>query len=273
MAIITISREMGSYGTKIAKQLVKELNYEFLDKKFLERKLKDYGLSKDQIEHYDEKKPGFWEQFSADKSKYLHFLKTAIYNFSAKNNCLILGRGGQIILKDIPGVLHLRIISSKTSRIKRIMKEFSCEESHAENIIYYSDRDRSGFLKFFFNLSWDDPNLYHLVVNTEVLKKDIVVDIIKKCISSPVFKKEEKKIKKLLENLCLTQKVVTKIVYEKKIPVQMLEVDIENGKIVLEGTTNVKKAIDECTKAAKEIEGVKKVSNNIFFYPTIYGWI
>ena len=121
MAIITISRQFGSLGTIIAKALKDELKLESLDKIALEETLvSDYGIPEEKVERYDEKKPAFWDIFSSDKDRYLHFLKTVLYDFASKGNCIIIGRGGQVLLKDIPGVLHVRIVAPRELRIKRI---------------------------------------------------------------------------------------------------------------------------------------------------------
>jgi len=61
MAIITISRQIASYGDETALELAKSLGYEFIDKKDLEKDLLDKGISKESLAHYDERKPGFFE--------------------------------------------------------------------------------------------------------------------------------------------------------------------------------------------------------------------
>jgi len=117
MPVITVSRQLGSLGTEIAKLLCKNVHCKYLDKESLEEVFAEYGIPKENVERYDEKKPGIWDIFKTDKARYLHFLKSAIFEFARKGNCIILGRGGQIVLKDLRGVLHVRVAASMESRL------------------------------------------------------------------------------------------------------------------------------------------------------------
>jgi len=85
MAIITLSREMGSPGKDIARTLEKELDLNYLDKESLDLMLTDYGITEAEVEKYDEKKPSFWTIFFSERNRYLHFLKTAVYSFARKH--------------------------------------------------------------------------------------------------------------------------------------------------------------------------------------------
>ena len=79
MAIITISREVGSLGTEISQKVKEDLGLQLLNKEVLEKELVGhYGISENKIEKYDEKGPPFWD-FSLDRNRYLHFMKTAMY--------------------------------------------------------------------------------------------------------------------------------------------------------------------------------------------------
>ncbi|MGO9409707.1 MAG: cytidylate kinase family protein [Spirochaetia bacterium] len=70
MAIITLSRELGSLGTKIADMLSSRLGYSKLDKDSLEVLLKELGMTEKQFARDDEKQPGLWEQFTLQKFRY-----------------------------------------------------------------------------------------------------------------------------------------------------------------------------------------------------------
>ena len=85
MPVITISRQLGSFGTKIAQLLSKNFKCSYLDKESLEETFREYGIPKESVERYDEKKPGFWDLFKTDKARYLHFMKGAIYEFACKD--------------------------------------------------------------------------------------------------------------------------------------------------------------------------------------------
>ena len=109
--MVTISREAGAGGEETARILARELKWEFLDREALEQLLSERGFSRMDFEIYDEKKPGLWHRFSAERDRYLHHLRMVSYDFVRRGDCVILGRGGQLLFKDIPGVLRVRVVA------------------------------------------------------------------------------------------------------------------------------------------------------------------
>ena len=57
MAVITVSRQLGSLGTEIAQKVAEVLQYEFVDKEKIGMTLATYGLPELELEKFDEKKP------------------------------------------------------------------------------------------------------------------------------------------------------------------------------------------------------------------------
>jgi len=164
MSVLTISRQLGSLGTEIAQAVSEKLNYEYLDREKIGEALADLGLPSLEINRLDEKKPSFWGSWQTQREKFLHLLRAVIYDFASKGNVVIVGRGGQVLLKDLPGVLHLRIVASFDLRVKRLSEQRWVDESQAHRVLHRSDRDSAGFLRSFFDVDWDDQNLYDLVI-------------------------------------------------------------------------------------------------------------
>jgi cytidylate kinase len=272
MAIITISRQFGSLGTEIAKQLKEEMEFNYLDKESLEEELiKKYGIPEEDVERYDEKKPAFWDVFYSDKDKYLHFMKTAVYKFAQKGNCIIIGRGGQFLFKNIPGVLNISVVAPLALRLERIKKRYSYNDRLAEQIIRHSDHDRAGFHKFFFHIDWENPELYDLTINTKSFTVKAAVQLIKDALESTgVMEKQSEKENKLAD-ICLSQEVITRIAYIEKIPVQFLEAIAVSGVVTLTGSTITAEDVNYCEVAARKVPGVKEVINEIHYIPTKYG--
>jgi len=271
MAIITISRELGSVGNETAQMLKDRLGYGFLDKESLEEKLEAYGVSKDKVERFDERKPGIWDALSLDRDRYLHFLKTAVIECALDGNAIILGRGSQVILGGIPGVLRMQFTAPPSVRIQRISRQFDCDEEHAEKFIQVSDHNRTGFHKYFFHVDWHDSQWYDLVVNTAALSAESAADLVCRVLELDEFREVEDLGKRRLNDLFIAQQVKTEIVYERLIPVQLLEVHCENAHVTLHGTVVAMPAVKECEEAARMIAGVEEVTNHIHYIPSTYG--
>ncbi len=272
MAIITISRQLGSLGNEIAVALQTELSYAYLDKPKLDELLiSKYGLSEESVDKYDEKKPAFWDLFFSEKDRYLHFMKTAMFEFARQDNCIILGRGGQVLLKDVPGSLHVRVLAPLETRIERIKQRYNYDGKFAEQVIRRSDHDRVGFQKFFFQVNWEDLSQYDMLINTGTFTVNQSVQIIKTSIEMLNLQAHQEGTKNALADLCLGQEVMTQIAYEEKLPIQFLEAVVKNGTVTLRGSTITADDIGRCEEVARNVPGVTQVVNEIYFIPNTYG--
>jgi cytidylate kinase len=263
MAIITIARELASLGEETARELVDRCGYKLIDKEYLEAKLNSIGIGPEKREKYDEKSPGFWASLSQQRDDYLHFLKTAILDAADENNCVIMGRGGYAILRGIPHMIAVKITAPLSQRLERTKKAFSCENKQALQILEQSDHDRSGFHKYFFSTSWADAREYDLTLNTgnvDPAQAAAVIDSLRKHLV--VKEREESGVQKVAD-LVLAQKIVTEIIYSRKIPVHFLEATVEKGHVVLHGVANAQSSIDTALAAAHGVPGVGQVESAI----------
>ena len=273
MAVLTLSRQSGSYGTQISKALAGSLKYRFLDKESLEKALSTYGVPPASLEKYDEKRPSFWEIFSSDRNRYLHFLKTVIYDFALQGSGIVLGRGGQVLLGGVPGVYHVRVIAPPADRVDRIKAAYKCDARQAEAIMRHSDHARNGFHRFFYNVNWEDGSLYDLVLNTHTFSVEAAAELLRKAILLCDSKDLEKQREKRLRDLCLKQQVETAVLYTEAIPVKFLETEVREGVVTLNGTVNSRAAVARCEEVARAVPGVKKVENRIFYSTELYGYM
>jgi cytidylate kinase len=130
-----------------------------------------------------------------------------IYDFAQKGKVVIAGRGGQVLLKDLPGVLHLRIIAPFEVRVRRFIEQSGGDEKQAARILRRSDRDSAGFIQSFFDVDWDGPLFYDLVINTQKLPVDTAVKIILESARSPLIQEAGEKTEEKLIDIALRQKV------------------------------------------------------------------
>ncbi|MCK4898510.1 MAG: cytidylate kinase-like family protein, partial [Anaerolineales bacterium] len=86
--------------------------------------------------------------------------------YSKEGNIVIIGRAGQVILKDHPNVLHVKVIAPSTLRAKRIAQAQNISLEAAQSQVEMSDKNRRNYLKRYYKVRWDNPELYDLIVNT-----------------------------------------------------------------------------------------------------------
>jgi len=211
VAIITISRQIGSMGDELAERLSQELGYRYFDKLLMTEIAVASGLSEAEVIDYNEdnyKIKNFFEQLfnrktplgkitvkekdemgrtvittkTFDEENSLAFTQAVIKKLVDWDNVVIVGRGGQILLRNVPHTLHLRVIAPLEFRIENIMKKKGFSREDALKYISEKDRAAQEYLYRFYNVDWNDPELYHMVINMGMWNLDEIVKVIKETI-------------------------------------------------------------------------------------------
>jgi cytidylate kinase len=263
MAIITISRELAALGDETAHELAKLLNYRLVDKRTLEDRIKSYGVTDRNLAKYDERKPSFFASLSQDRDDYLHYLRTAIITEANQGDCIIIGRGANAVFRDLPGVLSIFLVAPFEIRSERVKSYFHCDERRARQIIDQSDRDRTGYHRYFFDIEWKEPANYHLTLNTGHLHPSLCADMIKSLRERIITPETEAQNAQRLKELCLGQQVVHHLLYEKGVPVHFLEASVDGTVVTLFGVANSQALVEAAVAAAREVPSVSAVGSEI----------
>ena len=253
MAIITISRELAALGVETAQELAKTLGYRFIDKKNLEERIISYGFGGQKLKKYDERKPSLLASLSHDRDDYLHYLKTAIFAEAEQGSCVFIGRGANVVFKDVPGVISVFLVAPLKIRIERIKSYFHCDEKRARLIIERSDQDRIGFHRYFFDIDWKDPGNYHLSLNTGIFPPSICAEIING-LKDHIFTPEVEAQNAIrLKELIMEQQIKHHIIYERELPIHFLEISVSKNTVTLYGVANSQEMANAALSAAREV--------------------
>lgn len=165
MAIITVSRQYGAGGEEVAEKVSKTLGYRIIAREEIEEKLIDIAGQQIAEKVIAEKAPGIIDRITVNLRIWKNLLKESILSFAVDGNVLILGRGSFDVFRDIPGVLDILVSGNLKQRVKYVTMKEGINSLHAEEKIERIDRERSGFLKYFFGVDWPDPSLFHFSAN------------------------------------------------------------------------------------------------------------
>lgn len=113
-----------------------------------------------------------------DEARAIDLVRATMRAACERGNVLIIGRGGQAILEEESGVLHVRVVAPLEERVRRLQEQENLTAPQARRLAMERDRATAEYLRTFHRIDWDDPTLYHLVVNTGKLGVDKVVDFI-----------------------------------------------------------------------------------------------
>ena len=191
MAIIVISHEMGAGGPEIGQLLAQKLGYRYVDQELIQDAAHRYGLLEEKLSHLDESKPSLFERFDAETRRYITVIQTALYEFAEQDNVILVGRGGQWLLRGIPHVIRLRVMAPFELRVKRLAKKLSGQMGEQTNqrtvidMVRRDDMEKVGRMRYLYDVDWGDPSLYDLVLNTEKLTMEAAVEVMAGLVRRP----------------------------------------------------------------------------------------
>jgi cytidylate kinase len=263
MAIITISREMGSGGIPIAHQVAEKLGYQLIDGEAIMEAAKSYGLSPEALEQADEKPPHFVDTLDSKQFLDLHLIELIILEAALKGNVVIYGRGGQDLLKDINSVLRTRITAPFEDRVERWAEREWLDPDRARYLVRKSDQQRAGFIKYYFDRDWEDSVHYDLVINTQRLSEETAVNIICDSVKDENLEVVRADNKRILSDLVLRKRVEIAILSNDQIDPYLLEINVKEGLVTLSGQVHSAAEMKAAEKQAATVDGIRNLKNNI----------
>ena len=169
------TREFGSEGAKIAKQVAEILDYSLVDKRILEGVFRRYGLTK--FGDLYESTPSFWDLANANNLLIVSMLNETMEALAHRGGMVILGRGGFASLNEYADVLNVRIQAPFPDRVERVMaRENISDRRQAEERVRKDDKARQKFIKLFYNKEWDVETYFNLVIDTSTVSTEMAVE-------------------------------------------------------------------------------------------------
>ncbi|MGB8720851.1 MAG: cytidylate kinase-like family protein [Desulfobacterales bacterium] len=184
MAVITISRQFGAGGKTVGKMVAEKLGYTFADDDIIQMVAEAANVSPHWVESIEKEAGGKLsrvvssmvskrlvdrilkdERGYMDERLYLDYLVVIIAQIAEEGNAVILGRGSQYILHDHPDAYHVLLVSDLKSRVKFMMERYDFSQSQAAQIVNREDKRQLNLYRKIGKTDYDNPALYHLVVN------------------------------------------------------------------------------------------------------------
>jgi cytidylate kinase len=119
-----------------------------------------------------------------DWQAYQNQVERIIRELSDAGEVVIVGRGGQVVLRGRPDVWHVRVIAPPEARVARLQEERKVSAESARACLEASDRARARFLRRSHGVNVADPALYHLTINTGLLDLPQAVDLIVRAVQA-----------------------------------------------------------------------------------------
>ncbi|MGD8402075.1 MAG: cytidylate kinase-like family protein [Anaerolineales bacterium] len=186
MAVITISRQLGSLGCEVADEVVQRLGYRKAWRGLINQAARRARTPEMALEMLDELGLFGIEPSLSVEKEYLDAICELIEELARDDNIVIVGRGGQAVLQDWPDTLHVRVIAPLEVRVNRLVDEQGISKEAALAQIQTSDRRRERFVERAYHVNWSEPSLYDLVLNTATLDVPKAAELICLAVTSMV---------------------------------------------------------------------------------------
>lgn len=193
MAILTISHEMGSGGAEIGMAVATRLGYTYVDNEELLGRAQKYGLAEDRLARLVEDRPSWVERFDAETRRCILALQAVLYEFAQADDVVLIGGGGQWLLRGVPHALRTRIVAPFPERVTRLTATLSAqgrERVTPKTVAQFIRRDdiqKASRMRYLFDVDIKDPGLYDLLINTAGFSRAAAVELLAEMARRPEF--------------------------------------------------------------------------------------
>lgn len=258
MAIITMTHEMGSLGSTIARAVAEKLGYTYLRQDIIREAAREFHVVEEKLKEAVEVKPGLFEMLSESARRYQIFIAAEVYEEALKDNVVIMGRWSTLLLRGVPHAVRIRTLAPLSQRIQRIAEREQITEDKARRRIARYDEGVRYRIKQFYDVEWEDPTLYDFSLNTGRLSIETAAAQIAQLATSPEFRTTPEGIT-VLQNLALGARVRAELKARRETSHIDIDAEADGGVVTLRGTVFApedRTAAEGVTKAVKGVQSV-----------------
>jgi cytidylate kinase len=254
MAVLTISRELGSGGREVGLMLSERLGYRFADRERILAGLKAAGHKWEKwTEGLDEHTPRLWEKYDRSYRVFVAMVRSTILSEAASDRVVIIGRGGNYVLEGVPFALRARIVALLKDRIERICEHEEIDEDAARRLIAGTDRERAGFLTSVYGRDGKDPVDYDLVFDSSTMPINRIVTALAELLVEKDRLRDEKSVS-VLKMRALAAGIEAHLLTALPFFMSTLEVAFDGEAVCVRGVVRLPRertlVMDEATKMA-----------------------
>ena len=189
--VITIGRQYGSNGHDIAKKLSQRLGIHYYDKELIKIAGERQHISYEELLKVDEKRANPWRypvedevqmerKFRFEPMNDVLFYTQAeiIKGLAEKEDCIIVGRCADDILKGTKGSRSVFIHAPFEKRVERIMERASIDEREAAALIKKIDKQRRYYYNYFTDKKWEDMTQYDICLDSGSIPEEQILDVL-----------------------------------------------------------------------------------------------
>jgi len=249
MCIVTVSRGSYSGAKAVAEAVAARLEVPCVSREVLAEAAEAAGISPGALDEVLDRPPTIFERASRERDTYMVFVRAALYQRAAAGTFVYHGHDGHLLL-DLPNVVRVRVVAPLALRVQAVKESLGLDERDAERHIAKIDSHRAKWTRFLYGVAWDDPLLYDLVLNLERVGVDAAVEAVLELARSEPFAWTDD-LRRRAANQALCNRVWSELARVPEVRSVELEVEAEDGVVVLRGNARD----DELRRMAMEAAG------------------
>lgn len=263
MPVIAMTQEMGSLAKDVSVQLAESLGLAVMRHEAIERVADRAQVSTSLIGRLRDGKAGLVERLTTDKRSVALYTAEELFALADGGNVVLRGWGATCLLRPVPHVVCVRVTRSFKKRVEWVMGHLGTDDlEFAEAEVRRSDQAHASRMNDQFGVTWGDPVLYDLVLNTDRLSVESCVAQISQLASRPEFA-ETPESRAMLANMALEARVRAALKEHAATRDINITINARQGQVALRGIVLDAEERSQTEEVATAVPGVDSVDNQL----------
>ncbi len=258
MPIVTINRGTLSGGALLAEALGARLGLKKLRREVVVEAAKTYGVSEDDLQKSLQSPPGFWDKLGRRRQQYILAVQATLAGMVEEDNVVYHGLAGQLLLRDLPNVLKVRLIAPMEYRVRGAMIERNLSRDDALRHIEKGDEERSLWVRRVYGVDVADPSLYDLVINLGNMSMETATEIIVDLLGREEYRSTPE-TQRRLKDFALQTRVRAVLSLNSEYSESSIEVSVRDGVVDLTVPVALEQRRGAVVEFVRQIPGVASV--------------
>ena len=263
MTVIALTQEMGSLAKDVAEKLAADLGLQVMRHEVVDHVSSRLHVPTSLIHRLREGKAGALERLRADRGSLAVYMTEEVLDVAARGNVVLRGWGATCLLRPVRHVVSVRITRPFALRVQWVMDHLGTDDRElAETEVRRSDTAHAAKIQAQFGVTWGDPMLYDLVLNTERVSVDSCVAQIEQLAARPEFQETEGS-RATLAGLALSTRVRAALKAHPHTRGVDVEVAARDGRVALKGLVVNEEERAQALRVAATVAGLGKVEDGL----------
>jgi len=263
MTVIALTQEMGSLARDVAERVANELGLTLMRHEVVDSVSTRMHVPTSLINRLREGQAGAIERMRADRTSLAVYMTEEVLEAAARGNVVLRGWGATLLLRAVPHVVRVRVTRPFAQRVAWLQERLGTDDvDAAEEEVRRSDRAHAARMHAQFGVTWGDPLLYDLVLNTERLSVESCAAQIVALARRPEFAETEAS-RTMLQNLALDARVRAALRADEATREVDVTVASDRGRVVLTGMVLAADEAPAAARVAAAVPGVSAIENRL----------